>query len=226
MTLPLSHHTPQNSHAVQYSIFKSLLLIVGLLWSFGMCVPYAWSMTIGTPTTDANGVKSYPVTSIYQGSQQQIIRVLEPTAACLGKARRILYVLPVETGVTTLSSTYSDGLEELRLLNVPNRFNITLIAPSFNYEPWYGDNPLDSTHRMESFIINDLVPFGDTFVQGTSSPQRLLIGFSKSGNGVLDLVLRHPDIFSAAAEWDSPAQQSSVSAFAGLPLNFANQSNY
>lgn len=220
------HRTLQHPNAVQYSIFKSLLLMIGLLWSFGVSAPSAWSMTVGTPTTDVNGVKSYPVTSIYQGSQQQIIRVLEPTAACLGKARRILYVLPVETGVTSLSSTYSDGLEELRLLNVPNRFNITLIAPSFNYEPWYGDNPLDSTHRMESFIINDLVPFGDTFVPGASSSQRLLIGFSKSGNGVLDLILRHPDVFSAAAAWDSPAQQSSLSAFPGVPLNFGNQATY
>lgn len=226
MTLPLSRRTLQHPNAVQYSIFKSLLLMIGLLWSFGVSAPSAWSMTVGTPTTDVNGVKSYPVTSIYQGSQQQIIRVLEPTAPVPGKPRRILYVLPVETGVTSLSSSYSDGLEELRLLDVPNRFNMTLIAPSFNYEPWYGDNPLDPTHRMESFIINDLVPFGDTFASCTCSPQRLLIGFSKSGNGVLDLILRHPDVFSSAAAWDSPAQQSSLSAFPGLPLNFGNQTTY
>ena len=37
-------------------------------------------------------------------------------------------------------------------------------------------------------------------------PQRFLIGFSKSGNGVLTLILRHPNMFSAAAAWDAPAQ--------------------
>jgi len=236
MILPISHRTPQHRHAVQYSIFRSLLLIIGLLCFLEAGTPWAWSMTVGAPTTDANGVKSYPVTSIYQGpqqnsgcsqnSQQQIIRVLEPTVAAPGP-RRILYVLPVEIGVTSLSSLYSDGLEELRLLDVPNRFNMTLIAPSFNYEPWYGDNPLDSTKRMESFIINDLLPWGDTFVQSASIPQRLLIGFSKSGNGVLDLILRHPDVFSAAAAWDAPAVQiKDISAFCGLPLNFGNQATY
>lgn len=105
-----------------------------------------------------------------------------------GKLRRLLYVMPVDAGVDTLSSRYSDGLEELRLLNVPDLYNMTLIAPSFGYEPWYGDNILDAK-QMESFVIDDLVPFGDTFAQGTI-PQRYLIGFSKSGNGVLCLILK------------------------------------
>jgi len=127
-------------------------------------------MSVGTPTVDTNGVKYYPVKSIYQGSQQQIIRVLEPTNPPPGKPRRLLYVLPIDAGVDTLSSSLSDGLEELRLLNVPNLFNITLIAPSFGYEPWYGDNIPDAK-QMESFIVDDLVPFGDTFAQSTI-PQR------------------------------------------------------
>jgi hypothetical protein len=125
---------------------------------------------------DANGVKYYAVKYIYQGSQQQIIRVLEPTNPPPGKPRRLLYVLPIDAGVDTLSCTLSDGLEELRLLNVANLFKMTLIAPALPYEQWYGDNISDAK-QMESFIVNDLVPFGDTFAQGTI-PQRYLIGFS------------------------------------------------
>jgi hypothetical protein len=45
----------------------------------------------------------------------------------------------VDQGVDTTDSTWSDGLEELRMLDVQDRFNMTLIAPSFNYNPWYGD---------------------------------------------------------------------------------------
>src|SRR6266852_544403 len=138
---------------------RALFLPVFVLCVVAMTMPAAFaqsarvSMSVGTPTVDANGVKYYPVRSIYQGSQQQIIRVLEPTNPPPGKPRRLLYVLPVDSGVTTLSSPLSDGLEELRLLNVPDRFNMTLIAPSFGYEPWYGDNILDAK-RMESFIID------------------------------------------------------------------------
>src|SRR5579871_2700483 len=188
--------------------------------------PLPPTMTVGPYTTDANGVKYYSVTSVYQGSQQQIIRVLEPTNPVAGKPRRFLYVLPVGPGLSDLTSLWSDGLEELRLLDVQDRFNMTLIAPSFNYEPWFGDNILDPTKRMESFIVDNLVPFGDTFAQGTGTPQRYLIGFSKSGNGVLFLLLRHPGIFSAGAAWDSPAQLSDLSAFSALPMNFGTQANY
>src|SRR5215831_18822304 len=181
------------------------------------------SMIVGPPAVDANGVKSYPVWSTYQGSQQQIIRVLEPIAPAAGQRRRLLYVLPVVAGVTDLSSSFSDGLEELRLLDVPNRFNMTLIAPSFNYEPWYGDNVSDPNFLMESFVVKDLVPWGDTFAPDT---QRLLIGFSKSGNGVLTLIFRNSNVFTAAAAWDAPAQLNDLSAFSGLPLNFGTQANF
>ncbi|QNI33520.1 hypothetical protein H7849_06120 [Alloacidobacterium dinghuense] len=212
-----------------------LVLALAAWFGLGTCISSAHAqstslpptMTVGPYTVDANGVKYYPVTSVYQGSQQQIIRVLEPTNPAPGKPRRFLYVLPVGSGVASLSSApFSDGLEELRLLDVQDRFNLTLIAPSFNYEPWYGDNVLDPTKRMESFIIDNLVPFGDTLAQGAGTPQRYLIGFSKSGNGVLFLILRHPGVFSAAAAWDSPAQLSDLSAFDALPMNFGTQANY
>ncbi|HEX4036521.1 MAG TPA: hypothetical protein VHX37_00565 [Acidobacteriaceae bacterium] len=208
----------------------ALVCALGLLLVFSATSPAALAqvgsdMVVGTPVTDANGVKYYPVSSVYQGSQQQIIRVLEPTNPAPGKPRRILFVLPVDAGVDTTSSQWSDGLEELRLLDVQDRFNMVLIAPSFNYEPWFGDNNIDASFRMESFIIDNLVPFGDTFAQGTV-PQRYLIGFSKSGNGVLFLMLRHPGVFNAGAAWDSPAQQSSLAAFSALPMNFGTQANY
>ena len=209
---------------------RALFLPMFVLCVLAMTMPTAFAQTgnvpmgVGTPTVDANGVKQYPVKSIYQGSQQQIIRVLEPTNPPPGKPRRLLYVLPIDAGVDTLSSTLSDGLEELRLLNVPDRFNMTLIAPSFGYEPWYGDNIPDAK-QMESFIIDDLVPFGDTFAQGVI-PQRYLIGFSKSGNGALFLILRHPGVFNAAAVWDSPTQLNDVSSYAGMPMNFGTQSNF
>jgi hypothetical protein len=181
---------------------------------------------VGVPTVDANGVKSYSVTSVFQGSQPLVVRVLEPNNPVPGRPRRFLYVLPVEAGVTNLSSNWSDGLEELRLLDVPNRFNLTLIAPSFNYEPWYGDNVTDATHRMESFIIQDLLPFGDSFVPAGVTPQRFVLGFSKSGNGALFLIFRHPNVFSAAAAWDAPTQLNNMSAFSALPLNFGTEANF
>ena len=191
----------------------------------GTHVPGSSSMTVGTPTVDANGVKYYPVTSIYQGFKPLIVRVVEPTKPAPGKPHRILFVLPVGTGVESLNSTWGDGVEQLRLLDVPNRYNMTLVAPSFSYEPWYGDNELNPTHDMESFVIKDLVPFGEVFGENKATP-RLLVGFSKSGYGALELILRHPDVFDGAAVWDCPAQLSALSAFQFLKTNFGTQKNF
>lgn len=184
------------------------------------------SMLVGAPTVDQNGVRYYPVRSVYQGYREQIIRVLQPTHPTPGKPRVQLYVLPVDVGVDTLQSTWSDGLEQLRLLDVPNRFNMTLIAPSFHYEPWYGDNVDNRMKRMESFVIRDLVPFGDSLYHGTGHPDRDLIGFSKSGNAALFLILRHPGVFSAAAAWDCPAEMDNLSRFHALAMNFGTEDNY
>ena len=192
----------------------------------GQPLPQNTSMIVGTPTVDGNGVKYYPVTSAFQGAQQLTVRVLEPTNPVSGRPRRFLYVLPVEAGLTNLNSTFSDGLEELRLLDVQDRFNLTLIAPSFNYEPWYGDNVTDETFWMESFIIRELVPFGDSFATDGQIPQRFVIGFSKSGNGALSIAARHPNVFSEAAAWDAPAQLSNCGYIFPNSVNFGTQANF
>ncbi len=47
------------------------------------------------------------------------------------------------------------------------------------------------------------------FAPLTGQEQNWLIGFSKSGIGGQDLILKHPDIFSVAASWDFPADMAS-----------------
>jgi len=189
----------------------------------GSPLPQTTSMTVGNPTVDGNGVKSYSVNSAYLGNVPVVVRVLAPTNPTPGKLHRILYVLPVTWGVTNLSSEYSDGLEELRLLNVHNRYNLTLIAPSFNIEPWYGDHVSDPSRRLESFIVRDLVPFGNSLTPG-QWPQAWVLGFSKSGNGTLTLLLRNPNVFTAGAAWDAPAQFTQMAG--GMAGNFGTEENF
>lgn len=191
----------------------------------GAPLPQTTSMTVGAPTVDPNGVKSYSVVSQYHGNQSTVVRVLEPENPTPGKLHRILYVLPVAEGLTDLSSTSGDGLEELRLLNAHNRYNLTLIAPSFNISPWYGDHASDPSRRLESFIVRDLLPFGNSLFP-EQIPQTWVLGFSKSGTGTLSLILRNPNAFSAAAAWDAPAQFTDMSAFQGMVENFGTEENF
>lgn len=212
------------NHWVRASLL--LVIVAGLS---GCAHPSITSLIIGAPSADPNGVKSYTVMSVFLGRHSTVVRVLEPTNPVAGKPRRFLYVLPVEVGVSTLRSTWSDGFEELRLLDVPNRFNITLIAPSFNVEPWYGDDARNPFRRLESFVVNDLVPFGDSFAPPGTVPQRWVIGLSKSAFGALTLILRHPNVFNAVAAFDGPVEMTDL-RFPGctcqVAANFGTQENF
>ena len=126
-------------------------LATDFAWSFTTAVP---PMTVlGSPTVDGNGVKYYSVVSAYLGAQPTTLRILEPTNPAPGQPHRFLYVLPVEPGVTDLSSQFGDGLEQARLLNLQNLYNLTLVAPSFPIIPWYGDNDINPDRRLESFVV-------------------------------------------------------------------------
>jgi S-formylglutathione hydrolase FrmB len=137
-------------------------------------------------------------------------------------------VLPVEAGTGT---AYGDGIETLRALDAQNQYNLTIIEPTFGTEPWYADNPNDPNLKYETFMASDLLPWVTQHLATSGHEQNWLIGFSKSGIGGQDLILKHPDLFALAASWDFPADMSSYDQFGsssagqyGTDSNF--QANY
>ncbi len=176
--------------------------------------------------TDANGVASYTYTSADDGYGTHTLRVLAPTNPTPGVAHNFLYLLPVEP---ELGSVYGDGIATLRTLNAQNQYNLTIIEPSFPSDPWYADNPNDPNLHFETFMTNDLVPWvtQNLVPSAASQPfsplpgheQNWLIGFSKSGIGGEDLLLKHPDIFAVAGSWDFPADMSAYGQFGSSSAN-------
>jgi S-formylglutathione hydrolase FrmB len=135
-----------------------------------------------------------------------------------------LYVLPVEAG---LGTTYGDGIATLEALDAQNQYNLTIVEPSFGIEPWYADNPNASNLHYETFMTQDLVPWVTQNLSTTGHEQNWLIGFSKSGIGGQDLLLKHPDVFTLAASWDFPADMSSYSQFGGSSANqYGTEANF
>ena len=177
-------------------------------------------------STDSNGVASYAVKSPDDGYGTHVLRVLAPTNPAPGVPHNFLYVLPVEP---ELGTTYGDGLETLRGLNAQNQYNLTIIEPSFAMDPWYADNPNDPNLHYESFVTNDLVPWvtqnltppaaSQPLAPPTGPGQNWLIGFSKSGIGGEDLLLKHPDVFALAASWDFPADMATYNQFGSSSAN-------
>ena len=135
---------------------------------------------------------------------------MAPTNPAPGVAHNFLYVLPVEAGLAT---TYGDGLETLRALDAQDQYNLTIIEPSFGIEPWYADNPTDPNLQYETFMTKDLLPWVTQNLAITGHEQNWLIGFSKSGIGGEDLILKHPDLFTLAASWDFPADMSTYDQY-------------
>ena len=66
--------------------------------------------------------------------------------------------------------------------------------------------------------MGDARTFGD---HGTE--QNWLIGFSKSGLGAQDLLLKHPDLFAAAASWDFPADMDAYDVGSRHPARYRRQ---
>jgi hypothetical protein len=176
--------------------------------------------------TDSNGVASYDFTSSDDGYGTHVLRVLAPTNPAPGVPHNFLYVLPTESEGQT---AYGDGIETLRRLDAQDKYDLTIVEPSFPTEPWYADNPKDPSLRYETFLTKDLVPWvtENLGVPAASEPlgtlagqeQNWLIGFSKSGIGGQDLLLKHPDVFSVAASWDFPADMTSYGQYGSSSAN-------
>ena len=135
---------------------------------------------------------------------------LRPTLRA-GVPHNFLYVLPVEpelgAGTATESTCCAASTQK-------TPYNLTIIEPTFAIDPWYADNPNDPNVQYDTFMTDDLVPWvRHNLAPSTGHEENWLIGFSKSGIGATDLILRHPDVFTLAAAWDFPADMGSFNDF-------------
>jgi hypothetical protein len=151
--------------------------------------------------TNAQGFELYSVASADNGPGSQTVRVLVPTHPAAGVAHNFLIVLPVEAG---LGSSFGDALATLQTMDAQDKYNLTIIEPTFAIDPWYANNPDNRKLRYETFMTSVLVPWIKQALASTGHEQVWLIGFSKSGLGAQDLILKHPGLFTLAASWDSP----------------------
>jgi hypothetical protein len=152
---------------------------------------------------DSSGAQLYDVTWDTAGLQPFAVRVLTPDHPSTTFQHNFLYALPVEAGLA--QSTWGSGLDELHKLDVQDQYNATIIEPIFPMDPWYANSDTDATLNYETFMATFLPAWVDSHFSTTGTEDDLLLGFSKSGYGALDLLLKHPSMFNAVAAWDFPA---------------------
>ena len=82
---------------------------------------------------------------------------------------------------------------EKDLLALASRHRLIFIAPSFEPLGWYLDSPLVADSQIETFLIQEFLPYVEkTF---PVSSRKSLMGISMGGHGALSIGLRHPDLF-------------------------------
>ena len=174
--------------------------------------------------TNAAGVAMFSVVAANDGPGPQALRVLLPAKPAPGVAHNFLFVLPVEPG---LGAQYGDGLATVEATGAQNADNLTVIEPTFADMPWYADSTTNPDYRYESFMTSELLPWVRANLSTTGHEKVWLLGFSKSGLGAQDLLLKHPGLFSVAASWDFPADMTSTDAYGSTEeAEYGSEANY
>ncbi len=177
---------------------------------------------IGEAKKDSNGLLVHEVESEMQAGRTEI-QVLLPDRLEQGKRYPVLYVLPVEAN---RENRWGEGLLEVKKRDLHNKHGLICVQPTFSHLPWYADHPTDPKIRQESYFVKVVVPFIDRTYPTLNEPKgRLLLGFSKSGNGAFTLLLRHPAIFGRAVAFDSPLNMDRPSNYGMGPI-YGTQENF
>ncbi len=95
--------------------------------------------------------------------------------------------------------TYADWSKNANLARLADDYGCIIVCPD-GRDSWYWDSPKVPEMQMESYIIDDLVPFIDDNLPTIVAPDsRAITGLSMGGHGALWLAIRHPDLFGSAA---------------------------
>lgn len=132
---------------------------------------------------------------------ETIIRVLEPDDLSSISPRRVLFAMP---SVPELSHRSGDGLDQILAHDLHNRYGFVAIAPTFSDWPWMTDLPDRQMFQQVLYFMEDIVGFAD---QLYPDAERVLLGYSKGGSAAIQLLLRYPEVFRAAAAFDSPVMK-------------------
>ena len=175
-------------------------------------------------SVDGTGVQLYDVMwNTLGGLQPFAVRVLAPDHPSTDYEHNFLFALPVQAGLA--QSTWGSGLDELQQLDVQNQYNATIIEPIFPIDPWYADSATDATINYETFMATFLPEWIDSTFATSGTEDKLLIGFSKSGYGGLDILFQHPSVFDAVAAWDFPADMAAYTEY-GASGNYGTDANF
>lgn len=164
-------------------IFLTLLLVISI-------VNVACAQVVDK-TTSVNHIQ-VPATNIASPMDVNVI-LPESYATSANKKYPVVYVLHGYDGNYNTWLT----LTEPRLDSLASHYDMIFVLPD-GRDSWYWDSPADSTLKMESFFVDELVPYIDNNYRTIADKNhRAITGLSMGGHGSLYLAMRHSDIWGS-----------------------------
>ena len=119
------------------------------------------------------------------------VTVITPDQALRGDSVPTVYIL------NGYGADYASWvtITEPNLGDFADKYGMLLVMPD-GRDSWYWDAPANPEMQMETFFVEDLIPFIDSKYPTKRDPkQRAITGLSMGGHGSLWLATRHPDVW-------------------------------
>ena len=134
-----------------------------------------------------------PATNIASPMDVNVI-LPESYATSEDKEYPVVYILHGYDGDYTSWLT----LTEPKLDSLASHYDMIFVLPD-GRDSWYWDAPADPKRKMESFFVEELVPYIDeNYRTIADAKHRAITGLSMGGHGSLWLGMRHSDIWGSA----------------------------
>lgn len=134
-----------------------------------------------------------PATNIASPMDVNVI-LPESYATSEDKEYPVVYILHGYDGDYTSWLT----LTEPKLDSLASHYDMIFVLPD-GRDSWYWDAPADPKLKMESFFVEELVPYIDkNYRTIADAKHRAITGLSMGGHGSLWLGMRHSDIWGSA----------------------------
>ena len=135
----------------------------------------------------------------------------------------LIFVLPVEAFKENYK--YGNGFDECKELIVSNKIsnNVVFVQPDYNKIPWYGNHNSNRTICQLDYTV-DLIKE----IRLRYSDKNLkvyLLGFSKSGFGSMNIIIKYPELIDGVMIWDTPLSTKWNEKW-GMQYSFGTEENF
>ena len=173
-----------------------------------MIVALLLAAVLEAPATPARGTLTrYEIDAPELHDPHRAVRVYTPAgytdSAAAGRRYPVIYLLHGWPGSEGNWPGMGRATVTADLLIVRGRIPpVLLVFPNGNGKGFLGRSlyvdSYDGSSRMEAFLTHRLVPWVDSTFRTIRSPEsRGVVGLSDGGTAAINLVLQHPDLFSA-----------------------------